>query len=177
MIADVTDLLRVYDIQLPPDIAMFSKACMTLEGFGRLINPDFDLMEEAEPLIRQWGMDRYKPARLVKKLGVTAMNLVDRIYEEPRHELPTRPASAPSTVWDRQQVERLARRFEHQRFRQTQIVVACSFLIASAILCTATETATLFGLSIIGLIGLIGSTISIQWLLFLYWWSKRSGDL
>lgn len=177
MISDVTGLLRIYDIQLPPDIALFSKACITLEGFGRLINPQFDLMTEAEPLIKQWGKERYSPTKLAKKLGVRALNLVDKIYEEPKPDLPARTASSSgSPLWDKQHIDRLAARFEHHRFRQTQIFVACSFLIASSMLSLASGSATLFGFSIVGIIGVVLSTLSIQWLLFLYWWSKRSGE-
>ncbi|MCG8673254.1 MAG: AarF/UbiB family protein [Pseudomonadales bacterium] len=177
MITDCTGILRNYDIQLPPDIALFSKACITLEGFGRLLNPQFDLMTEAEPLIKQWGKTRYSPASLAKKLGVRALNVVDKLYEEPRPEIHTRSVQAiQAQTWDKQQVERWAKRFEHQKFRQTQVAVACCYLIISALLLLVPAGPQLYGYSIIGIIGLMLSTFSIQWYLFLMWWAKRSQD-
>ncbi|PIE40577.1 MAG: ABC transporter [Gammaproteobacteria bacterium] len=177
MITDCTDILRNYDIQLPPDIALFSKACITLEGFGRLLNPQFDLMNEAEPLIKQWGKTKYSPANLAKKLGVRALNAVDKLYEEPKPELPHKQHALNGTpVWDKQQVERWAKRFEHQRFRQSQVNVACCYLIISTLLLLVPAGPKLFGFSILGLIGILASTVSIQWYLFLMWWAKRSQD-
>lgn len=176
MINDCTAILRNHDIQLPPDIALFSKACITLEGFGRLLNPQFDLMTEAEPLIKQWGKTRYSPTNLAKKLGVRALNIVDRLYEEPRPEVHHKQTSVTTSGWDKQQVERWAKRFEHQRFRQTQIAIACVYLLVSTLLLLVPAGPKLFGFSVIGLVGLLLSTMSIHWYLFLMWWAKRSQD-
>lgn len=176
MITDCTAILRNYDIQLPPDIALFSKACITLEGFGRLLNPKFDLMTEAEPLIKQWGKTRYSPTNLAKKLGVRALNIVDKLYEEPKPELPQRHTVMQTAAWDKAQVERWAKRFENQRFRQTQIAIACCYLLVSALFLLVPAGPQLWGFSILGLIGLVLSTFSIQWYLFLMWWAKRSQD-
>ncbi len=176
LILQATDLLREFDIALPPDIALFSKACITLEGFGRLLNPDFDLMTEAEPLIREWGKNRYSPTALAKKLGIRALTLVDKIYEEPKPQLPTPQSTTPVSNIDKQFVERLVSRHERAQFRHTQLMVTVGFLIASAILTTVENGPQLFGMSIVGLVGLAVAIGSIHLLLFILWWSHRSLD-
>ncbi|MCG8315570.1 MAG: AarF/UbiB family protein, partial [Pseudomonadales bacterium] len=176
LINDCTAIVRNHDIQMPPDIALFSKACITLEGFGRLLNPEFDLMTEAEPLIKEWGKTRYAPTNLAKKLGVRALNIVDKLYEEPKPEFAFKSQPHQVQSWDKQQVDRWAKRFEHQRFRQTQILIACCYLLVSALFLLVPAGPQLFGFSILGLIGLILSTVSVQWYLFLMWWAKRSQD-
>ena len=176
LILQLTDMLREFDIALPPDIALFSKACITLEGFGRLLNPDFDLMTEAEPLIREWGKHRYSPTALAKKLGIRALTLVDKIYEEPKPQLPTPQRTTPVSSVDKQFIERLVSRHERAQFRHTQLMVTVGFLIASAILTTVESGPQLFGMSIVGLVGLAVAIGSIHLLLFILWWSHRSLD-
>lgn len=176
LIMQVTDMLREFDIALPPDIALFSKACITLEGFGRLLNPDFDLMTEAEPLIIEWGKHRYSPTALAKKLGIRALTLVDKIYEEPKPVLPSIQAAPTISGLDKQTIERIVVRHERAQFRHTQLMVTVGFLIASAILTTVEKGPQLFGMSIVGIIGLVIAIGSIHFLLFILWWSHRSLD-
>ncbi|OUS29364.1 ABC transporter [Gammaproteobacteria bacterium 45_16_T64] len=176
LIVQVTDMLRTFDIALPPDIALFSKACITLEGFGRLLNPDFDLMTEAEPLIREWGKNRYSPTSLAKKLSMRALSIVDKIYEEPKPHAPV-PANTTSTSnIDKQFIERLAMRHERAQFRHTQLMVTVGFLIASAILTTVETGPQFLGMSVLGIIGLLIAIGSTHFLLFILWWSHRSLD-
>jgi ubiquinone biosynthesis protein len=175
IITDATDILRNFNIALPPDIALFSKACLTLEGFGRLLNPDFDLMKEAEPMIRQWGTRHYSPLNLAKKLGTRALNFVDRMYEEPKPAVVTqKQVQAPGV--DKTTLETLARRHHLLSYRQTHIAVCCAFMIMSAVLCLVDDGPQVLGLSLIGLLGLLGSIGALYWQLFLMWWSHRNGE-
>ena len=59
LLNDITALVRNHNLVLPSDIALFIKAIITLEGFGRLLNPHFDLMSEAEPLLKRMIRTRY----------------------------------------------------------------------------------------------------------------------
>src|SRR5690606_14404880 len=70
LLADITALLRNYDLILPSDIALLLKAIITLEGFGRLMHPSFDLLSEAEPLVKRMTHKRYSPPRLARNLGL-----------------------------------------------------------------------------------------------------------
>ena len=61
ILLDCMALMRNYDLMLPSDITLAAKAFITLEGFGRLIKPDFNLMETAEPLIRDLFLEIHFP--------------------------------------------------------------------------------------------------------------------
>lgn len=45
-------LIRNHGIVLPPDMAMLFKALVTLEGLGRQLNPDFQLVAHITPSSR-----------------------------------------------------------------------------------------------------------------------------
>ena len=169
------DTLREHDIALPPDIAMLSKTCVTLEGFGRLLYPQFDLMTEAQDLIKVWGKERYDPRNLVRKLGLRAFNYVDSLFDDT--EVGALPEPSPSFGGiDKSMVERLARRQERLRYRQIQLMVAVGFLLSSTLLMLLPEGPKLWGMNIVGIVFFLASVGSIHWLLFLLWWGHRSTD-
>lgn len=176
IITDATDILRNFNIALPPDIALFSKACLTLEGFGRLLNPDFDLMKEAEPLIRQWGKDHYNPITLAKRLGTRALNLVDKIYEEPKPPVVAQKQTQGGSGIEKATIERLVKRHELLRYRQTYVFTCATFVIAFALLCLSERGPQFLGFSIIGLLGFVASVGALYWQMFLMWWSHRNGE-
>lgn len=62
LIPELMDLTFRYKIYLPGEFAVMDKALITLEGLGRLLDPDFDLMAAAQPaskmlLRRELGSD------------------------------------------------------------------------------------------------------------------------
>jgi ubiquinone biosynthesis protein len=68
---DVGELLRdlvraatKYGITIPTDFLLMGKALVTIEGVGKEIDPDFDLMEEAQPLFADLLRKRYSPERI-----------------------------------------------------------------------------------------------------------------
>lgn len=53
-------------IKMPPAYTMVFKALMTVEGIGKTLAPDLNMLEEARPFARDMLAERYSPARLVK---------------------------------------------------------------------------------------------------------------
>nr|WP_230370694.1 hypothetical protein [Paludibacterium denitrificans] len=67
LIIDIMALIRDHGIVLPSDLAMLFKALITLEGLGRQLNPEFQLVEHIGPFVRQLITERYRPATLLKR--------------------------------------------------------------------------------------------------------------
>src|SRR5690606_18752348 len=53
MLSDAAGLLRSHGLMLPPDLALVIKAFLTLEGFGRQLDPEFDMATEARPWLER----------------------------------------------------------------------------------------------------------------------------
>ncbi len=54
--------------QIPPDYTMFFKALMTVEGIGKVVSPDLDLLAECRPYVQRLVMERYEPERVLREL-------------------------------------------------------------------------------------------------------------
>jgi ubiquinone biosynthesis protein len=85
--AMIRDLVRVgtkYGIEIPTEFTMVGKSLMTIEGIGKQIDPDFDLMKEAEPLFSDLLRKRYTPERIGNDLLRRLERLSGATYNVPQ---------------------------------------------------------------------------------------------
>ena len=54
-------------IKMPPTYTMVFKGLVTVEGIGRSMAPDVNLIEEAEPFVRDMVQSRYQPEKLMSE--------------------------------------------------------------------------------------------------------------
>jgi ubiquinone biosynthesis protein len=83
----IRDLIRVgtvYGIEIPSEFAMVGKSLMTVEGIGKEIDPDFDIMEEGRPLFSDLMRLRYSPERLGNDLLCRLERLSGATYNVPQ---------------------------------------------------------------------------------------------
>ena len=162
LLADITGLLRNHNLVLPSDIALLIKAIITLEGFGRLIHPGFDVMSEAEPLIRRMIRARYSPNRLAKSLGLRALEAVDKLYAPPPAVGTPKPEG---NGIDPRQLERLVARLERSQYRQVQTMLTASGVLCGSLLLGHRVMPVVWDISLPGLLILMSSGVWAAWLL------------
>ena len=75
LIRDLVGGARKYSIEMPADFLMLGKSLMTVEGVGKEIYPELDLLEEARPYFLTLIKQRYAPERMTQDLMRGAMRL------------------------------------------------------------------------------------------------------
>jgi ubiquinone biosynthesis protein len=76
--AIVRDLVRTattYGLEVPPDFLLVGKTLMTIEGIGKEIAPDLDILEEVRPHVFEIVKQRYSP----EKLGLELLRRAERL--------------------------------------------------------------------------------------------------
>ncbi len=68
MIRDLVQGAMKYGIEIPPDFMMVGKSLMTIEQIGKSLDPDLDVLHEAEPYFVDLMKKRYSPERLGNEL-------------------------------------------------------------------------------------------------------------
>lgn len=181
LLLDVTALMRNHDLSMPSDIALAAKALITLEGFGRLLQPDFDFMAEAEPLVKELIINRYKPSRLAKSIGSRAIRLIDNFYEPPAEPAATASKTSHSNgVLDSHMMDRLSFRLEDSSYQQIQAIYNVGFLLAFVLMLISQGGPEIQGYNILNIIGglgtlwVIGNVTRLQ---IIMWWQRKKRDL
>jgi ubiquinone biosynthesis protein len=65
---EIIEIVRRHRIFLPAQVSLLIKTLVTLEGTGRMLHPDFSLLEIMQPFHRQMILRRLSPARQMRKM-------------------------------------------------------------------------------------------------------------
>ena len=176
MITELTALLRDHELSLPPDLALLIKAFITLEGVGRQLDPDFDMVAaEAAPFLHRAMLARYTPDALAKRgwQGVAGtIDLLTGLPKDLQHLLRVIRRGAFRVNVNVDRLDRFADRVDQAFSRLAMSSVIAALIVGSSIVMTVQGGPTLLGLPFFGLLGFGGAVVSGIWLLFSIW---RSG--
>lgn len=172
----IAAILRNYSLRLPSELTLLAKACVTLEGFGRLIDPHFQLMEEAMPLLRKTLANRYSPKVLARAVRSRALDAVERLYH---------PGSVPGSgngnggsysgppPMQVEELSKLVNRLERASHRQARAVLLAGLFLVSGMMLQLEGGPHILGMHVLGLISLLGCTGYWLWMLTQLWWTER----
>ncbi len=75
LIRDLGSAASRYGLEIPPDFLMVGKTLVTVEGVGRQIYPEIDVIKEVEPFFVDMLTNRYTPERIGNDLVLLATRL------------------------------------------------------------------------------------------------------
>jgi ubiquinone biosynthesis protein len=84
LLMDSTAIAAKYQIIMPSELMLFFKAIVTIEGMGRTIIRDFDLMNYALEFAGDIVKSKYDPQRIMKDLTTVARDSTSLLYTLPR---------------------------------------------------------------------------------------------
>jgi ubiquinone biosynthesis protein len=177
ILGDLTNLMRTYHLVLPPDLALLFKALLTLDGTGRQVDPDFDLIAAAAPHVRHALLSRYRPDIVLKRGWRTASELFEVIAAFPydlRRLIKALKSGSLRFNVDLNQLNYFAWILDRAASRLTVGMVTSSLIIGSAIVMTVSGGPTLWGLPLLGVLGFASAGVGGVWLLISIW---RGGHL
>ena len=175
MLGNVTVILRDNKLALPSDLAMLMKVFVTLESIGRKLDPEFDMVSVAMPIVSRVVRARYS-AGAIKKRGQRAikvgMRLLSALPDSIRDVMQHARSGKIKVSIDIERLQHLGEQVDHSANRLTIGIVIAALIIGSSIVMTVKGGPTLLGLPIFGLLGFLGAVFGSLWLLYSIW---RSG--
>lgn len=175
MLGDIAALLRQQHLVLPSDLALVMKVFVTLEGMGRRLDPDFDMVSEAAPFVGQIMRARLAPAALARR-GWHALSDGISLLAGLPHDLRQMLRRARQGQFhlniEVPRLKQFGAQMDHSVNRLTIGIVIAALIIGSSIVMTVSGGPTLLGLPVFGLLGFVGAVLGSLWLLFSIW---RSG--
>ncbi len=176
MMGDLMEILRDHDLSLPPDLALLIKAYITLDGFGRHLDPDFQVLVFATPYIQQLMVNRYRPDAIARRGWRNVLSMVDMLASFPKemHHLlrATRKGLIPVEI----SVKRLdshVDKIDRAVSRLTMGIVTAALIIGTSIMMTVKGGPEIMGLPAFGFFGYIFAALGGIWLLISIWRSGR----
>jgi ubiquinone biosynthesis protein len=153
---DLTTIMRENHLAVPPDLTMLFKALITLEGLGRQLDPDFQIVHHLTPFVKKVIIDRYTPANLFKrgKRGLT--HLTEALTGLPGDVSQVLREAARGRLklnLDLKRLDHFGHQLDHSTNRLTMALITAALIVGSSIVMTVHGGPTIFGLPAFGFVG------------------------
>ncbi len=156
LFSDLVQTMQRHGIRFPKDLMLLSKALVTIEGFGRRLDPDFNMIEFARPFVEKFVHERLGPAQMAKTAWETL-----RSYVKLSRTLPRDVSAILSRLKESQMeigfvhkgLENFSSRLEKVGYRLTLGMIISALIIGSSYLASVeihSQMSALFLYSFIG---------------------------
>jgi len=175
----VSAILREHSIVLPADLALLFKALITLEGFGRRYDPEFRLIDRAEPFLNRAMSERYQPADAWRRGQATLSDFLGLVTSMPRdlaRLIKDARHGRMRVDLDLKRLDTFGDRVHSAINRATIGIMTASLVVGSSIVMTVEGGPTVFGVSLLTYCGLVGYLIAFVnslWVILSIWRSGR----
>jgi ubiquinone biosynthesis protein len=176
LLQEVTMIVREHCLTLPPDLTLLFKALITLEGFGRQLDPEFHLIAHLTPFVERVIRDRYTPSALLKRGRRNFNELYGFVTNLPRDigRLIREVRQGRFRIdLDLKRLDHFGQQIDRSTNRLTMAIMTASLVIGSSIVMTVEGGPTLFGLPLFGLLGFLLAFFNSLWIILSIWRSNR----
>ena len=168
MLGDLVAILRAHRLHLPPDLALFIKAFISLEGMGRELDPDLDIAGEALPMLQNALLARYAPPAMARRGWRAISEIAGLVADLPRDLSRLLRAARRGKLdihIDVVPLKHVGDQLDGAANRLVVGVVVAAFIMGSSIVMTVSGGPRLLGLPLFGLLGVFCAAIGGIWLM------------
>jgi ubiquinone biosynthesis protein len=143
ILIEATKIATKYQIRVPGDWMIVFKALFTVEGLGRALDPEFDMMTLGRELMTDLVKDQYAPDAFAKDAMWIAKDLMALALVLPRQiRWMFRKWNADGFAFEIKspQLEQLGETLEHNNRKLSLSIIAAGCAIAGAIALNAPDT-------------------------------------
>ncbi|GAB3284899.1 ubiquinone biosynthesis regulatory protein kinase UbiB [Parahaliea aestuarii] len=70
---------RRFDMEVQPSLVLLQKTMLNIEGLGRVLYPELNLWDTAQPYLERWVSERYSPQSILKRLQRHAPSWLEQL--------------------------------------------------------------------------------------------------
>ena len=176
LLNDLTTIMRENGLAVPPDLTMLFKALITLEGLGRQLDPDFQIMNHLTPFVKKVIMDRYSTTSLLKRGRRTLLDVAGALTDLPGDVSQVLREASRGRLrlnLDLKRLDHFGHQLDHSTNRLTVALITAALIVGSSIVMTVKGGPTLLGLPAFGFLGFFLAFIIGLGLMISIWRSGR----
>ncbi len=167
LLQDALAVMRRHRLQFPADLMLLVRAFVTVEGVGRRLDPTFNMLAHARPVVAGILRDRMAPTAVAGRVADTARGMAEALQTLPQDLMEVLGKARD----DRLQIQFVHRNLEHfvqemdrASNRLSFAVVIAALIVGSSFVLQRSAGPQLFGLPALGLVGFVAAAILGLWL-------------
>jgi ubiquinone biosynthesis protein len=173
-------LVVAYRVQMPPGFFLLAKALVTIEGVALRLDPDFQMVNHVEPIVRRMFLRGLSPERIAKDLYGTILRtgeLLHALPKDAREIIDKIKAGRIVLHFDPADLKPILRKTDQVANRISFALVLASLVVGSSIVITAKIPPLWYDVSVIGIAGFLGAGLIGFWLLISMLRGTKMGGL
>lgn len=177
MLLEFIDIISTYRLKIDPDLTLLVKVLVTIEGMGRQLDPDFDMIEHLRPFLVEAFRQKHAPGRMVKEVGQALdayLSLARNLPREFREILTKINRNKFRIDLEHRGLDRFSRELDRSANRLSLSLILAALLIGSSIAMQTNRGPQLMGLPAFAFFGYFSAgVIGLWWVVAII----RSGRL
>lgn len=179
LLNDIVAISREHELILPADLTLLFKALISLEGLGRQLDPDFQMVPHLTPFVKQVIIARYNPATLAKrgKAGVMeALHILSGVPKDIGKLVKQARRGNLRVDLDLKRLDHFGAQMARSANRLTLGIITGAMMIGSAIISTVKGGPTILGIPVLGFLGFLFASMITIWLMVAIWVSGKQDE-
>ncbi|MDR3154242.1 MAG: hypothetical protein LBW85_08255 [Deltaproteobacteria bacterium] len=159
---DVVDIMHQHRLQTPPDLLLLVKALIQFENLGAGLDDDFNILDEAKPVVMSIYRRRYSPERFFRDLAGKAEDAAYALKALPKDLAPFIDMLKSGRIRSEMRIRNLhslETALRSAAFRLSVAMVFSALLLGSAFIFSSNQPPYWRGFPVIALLGLSAAAI------------------
>jgi len=175
MVLAMVDIIRRYDIEIPSNFYLLSKALSTIEDIATSLDPDFDFIRASRPFAKRMIRKELSPERIADQMAGAAGDTLRFIRDFPgetRDLMNLLKSGKLKMEFELKDIGRIDSTLKKVVTRLSAAIMLAAMIMASSILVQSLIPPLFFGVPIIGILGFLFSAI-LAFILLIDLWRHR----
>jgi ubiquinone biosynthesis protein len=168
LLQQLLELATRFRLRIPADIFLMMKALSTVEGVGRMLDPEFDMIARATPFITRVKLERFKPERIADDVYEIGSQLLQFVRQFPNQLLDLANLIRQEKLRlqiEHRGLENMLATHDRISNRISFSILIASLIIGSALIVISETPPLVYGISLIGILLFFAAAIMGIWLL------------
>ncbi|KPL18146.1 MAG: hypothetical protein AMJ92_09445 [candidate division Zixibacteria bacterium SM23_81] len=177
VVEDLFQISNRYQVRIRSEFMLLGRALGTYEEVGRLLDPDYNFLTEAEPFVKKMLQRRYDPQRILRELlrtGKDLRRLLTLLPQELGSILQKVRQGQLAVEFRHRGLDRLITELDRASNRISFSLIIAALIVGSSLIVRLEVGPFLFGYSIFGIFGFVFAGLLGLWLIIAI---LRSGRL
>ncbi|MCK5306564.1 MAG: ubiquinone biosynthesis protein UbiB [Candidatus Omnitrophica bacterium] len=166
-LTEMMDIISQNRIKIPPDLFLLAKALITIEGIGRKLDPDFNMVARTKPFMEKLIKQRYSPKRIAREIKRLARGFYAFTSSLPRDLSLVLGKMKKGTLvveFEHKGLENLILQMDKVSNRIAFSVIIASLIVGSSIIMQTNKGPLFLGFPVLGILGFLVAGLMGLWL-------------
>ncbi|MRR57630.1 MAG: AarF/ABC1/UbiB kinase family protein [Deltaproteobacteria bacterium] len=176
ILMELIEVIAAHRIHFRSDFMMLAKALITVEGMGRMLDPEFNMLERMRPFMEKAAHEKFSPARIAKEAGSrfgSYFNLVKKLPDDIKEILNRLNRNKFKIDLEHRGLDHFIRELDKSSNRLSSSLIIAALIVGSSIIMQTDKGPHLLGFPAFAFLGYSFAGLMGIWLVIAIFRSGR----